>query len=306
MKKRRLIIIGILVVVAAVILSMNAKTLAKYVTDRISSYFIKSKDFYFTSDLLTVEESTYELSSWSGIGAFDVSFNIYSKDNELLYTESDIPYTITVDCPQDVICSPSSINGVLYQSSVNHSENININVSPQRIFIADEVVSVRVTAKSTSPYVKTLKAVFNYKVGKEGVTYEIKDEAGQAYLFLKVTNNMDYCTVREAFSTYSVGDRISSDDYRLLDSNNKKKCVSKYLNVSFSPNNVLLDTTSSIMDDITYTTTTINSISYINSLSYRVAPGSAFQIKFYKTNPLIDNTATVLTNNSILVVSTSD
>lgn len=305
MNKKRIMAI-VIALILGIFITYNIPSMAKFVTNKISSYFIKSKDFYFTSDLLTENNTSYRISTWSGVGSFSVSFNLYSKDNELLYTESDITYTLNVQCSSDVICSLSKDSGILYMNDNDHTDNIIINVSPRRVFLPDETVNIKVTAESTSPYKKTLKGEFNYLVEKNGVSYEIADEEGRAYLFLKVTNDIGYCIVKQDFDTYHVGDRISATDYRNLNSENKKKCVSKYLNVSFDPREVLLDSTSDIIKDSTYTTTNINGVNYINSFSYRIDPSSAFQIKFFKSDTLINNSTTNIGDDSVLSVNTSD
>ncbi len=305
MKKKKLTKIFLFILLFAVA-AYSVPAAAKYITDRITSNYLKTKSFYFTSDLLSERGVSYQIGTWSGVGPFNVSFNLYSKNNELLFSDSDIAYTVSFTCPSDVICSANKTSGTLYKADVNHEDNIIISVSPQRVYVADETLPISVTVNSTSPYEKELKAVFNYKVAREGVSYSIDDETGRAYLFLKVVNDIDYCTVVEAFTGHQVGDNISDSEYRTLSETNKNKCISKILNVSFDPQDVLLDSTSDVLKNATYTTTTINQISYINSFSYKLAPSSAFQIKFYKTNMTANNSSNNLDNNSIVRVNVSN
>ena len=300
MKKRRVVYI-VASIIVGVIFIMSIPSLAKYITDKIHSYFIRGKNFFFTSDLLNENTASYQIGTWSGVGQFSVAFNLYSKDNELLFTENDISYTVEVECSSDVVCTSSKSSGILYMSDVDHTDTITITVVPQRVFVADEVVNIKVTVQSTSPYEKTLKGEFNYLVGRDGVSYHIEDEVGRAYLFLKVTNDIDYCTVTENFSTYHVGDRLSSNEYRALNEADLGKCVSRYLNVSFNPSTVLLDSTSNILETSTYTTTVISGTNYINGFVYKIAPSSAFQIKFYKNNPTIN-----YENSSVLNISVTE
>ena len=304
MKRKNLKKIFLIVTLVA-IAAYTIPTAAKYITDRINSNYLKTQSFYFTSDLLNERNATYQIGTWSGVGAFNVSFNVYSKNNELLFSDSDITYTVTFECPTDVICSSNIQNGTLYKDDVTHESNIIINVSPQRVYVADEILTVKVTVKSTYPYEKELKGEFNYKVAREGVSFSIDDEVGRAYLFLKVVNDIDYCTVTEAFSSYSVGDNLTDEVYRSLSDTDKRKCTSKILTVSFNPSDALLDSTSDILKDSSYTTTVINGITYINSFTYKLAPSSAFQIKFYKTNMTANNSSNNLDNNSIVRVSVS-
>ena len=305
MKKKKLVKIFLAVVLGSIAI-YNVPTMAKYITDKIASNFLKTKSFYFTSDLLSDRNASYQIGTWSGVGPFNVSFNIYSKDNELLFSDSDITFTVSVTCPNDVICSLNKTSGTLYKNDITHQDNIVISVSPQRVFLPDETLTITAVVNSTSPYEKELTGEFNYKVAKEGVSYSIDDESGRTYLFLKVVNDIDYCTVREAFGSYSVGDNLSDTQYRALSPTDRGKCISKILNVSFNPQDVLLDNTSDIIADSTYTTTVINGTSYINSISYKLAPASAFQIKFYKTDMLANNSSTILTNDSIVRVTITE
>ena len=50
---------------------------------------------------------------------------------------------------------------------------------------------IKIYAKSTSPYVKTISAKFEYIAGKKGLTYEIEDEKNRTYLVFKITNAQD-------------------------------------------------------------------------------------------------------------------
>ena len=305
MKKRRIIII-ILALLIGILVAFNYKTMAKFVTDRITSYYLRSKNFYFSSNLLDPTNPTYQIGTWSGTGNFSVSFDLFSKDNQYLFSESDITYEITYQCSSDVLCSATKSAGTLYANDSNHSETITINIAPQRVFLADERVTINVTARSTSPYVKILRAQFIYIVGREGVSYEIADEANRTYLFLKVINDINYCTVITDFGDYEVGDHISNAEYRNLSEANKSKCISQYINVSFSPQQLLIDNTIELLKSATTTTQTINGVNYINSIRFPMNPDSTEAIKFYKINTTLDNTYPHGNNASIVTVTASN
>ena len=172
--------------------------------------------------------------------------------------------------------------------------------------MADERVTVNVTARSTSPYEKTIQARFVYVVGREGVSYEIDDEASRTYLLLKIKNDIDYCTVTQDFGDYSVGDILSDMEYRELNILDRNKCISKNISVSFNPSDLLIDNTGKIMDIASYNTTTINSINYINSISFAISPNSTESIKFYKKNITANYTYPNGNNPSIVTVVATD
>ena len=270
------LIIGIIIIVGTLIVS----TLAKYVIEEYHDYFLNAKNFYFTSNRLKKDNPTYLINNWSGVGSFNISFDLLAQKNELVYSPYDIPYTVSFVCPNDVTCSLSKTSGTIYESNTNHSDSVVLSVNPSRNYNENERLTIQLIATSTSPYIETIRATFEYVVGKQGVSYEIEDTANQVYLMLKITNAINYCRVNEAFLTYSVGDFIDNSVYRNLDPNDKPKCIGKKIDLSFDPNTLLLDTTDRIITNTNYGTTTINGVDYINSLSISIEPVSTIAIKF--------------------------
>ena len=281
-------------------------TFAKFVSVKYHNYFLDSKHFYFTSNRLTDNNALYRVNNWSGVGSFTISFDLLSLKNSYVYTDYDIPYTTSATCPNDVICQVDKPTGVIFTSSSSHSDTITISVSPQRSFNENERLTVHVVATSASPYVKTLTADFQYVVGKQGVTYEIEDSRNQPYLTLKVTNAISFCKVVTAFGDYTVNTQLDNSVYRLLNPIDKPKCVSQIINLQFDPNDLLLDTTSNIVDESTYSSTTIGGVAYINNLAFNIAPVSTVAIKFYKVDTSIDYTYPITNNTSAVTVTISD
>ena len=80
MKKRVRILLIVSFLIALAIFFYTNSSLSKYISDKISSYFIKSKDFYFTSNLLGEKKASYTIGSWSGVGPFSISVKVFSKD----------------------------------------------------------------------------------------------------------------------------------------------------------------------------------------------------------------------------------
>lgn len=289
-----------------VIVSFGVTTLARYVIEEFHGYYLNAKHFYFTSNRLKRDNPVYLVNNWSGVGSFNISFDILSQKNEYVYTEYDIPYTVTFDCPNDVTCSVDKPSSTVYSASSTHSDTVTLSINPSRAYNENEHLIIDVTAQSTSPYVETITARFEYVVGKQGATYEIDDEANQVYLHLKITNATNFCKVTEAFGNYSVNDLIDNSIYRTLSTIDQAKCISKYIDLSFNPNILLIDTTENIIDESTYTTTTLNGTDYINSLSTTIAPLSTVSIKFYKVNPANDYAYPFNNNTSIINVNIHD
>lgn len=305
-RKKKFHLKHILLFILVIIASFGVGTLAKYVLEEFHSYYINSKYFYFTSNRLKENNPLYQVNNWSGVGSFTISFDLLSEKNSLVYNDYDVPYTVSYTCPANVICSLDKESGTIYNTSETHSDTVVLSVNPQRTFTENESITIHLEAYSTAPYNKTISADFQYIVGKSGVTYEIEDEANRAYLILKITNAISYCTVVTAFDTYSVGDTIDNKIYRTLSDTNKAKCISQNITLNFNPNNLLIDTTNDITNTGSYSTTTIDGISYINQLSFPIIPVSTTAIKFYKTDTTANYTYPLENSTSIITVNIAD
>ncbi len=296
----------IILVMAILFLIFVGPILAKFVTDTYHSYYLSAKHFYFTSNRLKKNNPTYLVNNWSGVGSFNIDVGLSSTKNSLVYSNYDIPYTVRYVCPTGVTCSFNKNSGTIYGNDPNHADSVVLSVNPGRTYTENETLSIYIEASSTSPYVETIGAYFQYVVGKQGVTYEIEDEANRPYLMLKITSAINFCKVTTAFGNYSVNDIINSSTYATLSSENKLKCASKKIDLSFNPNTILLDTTSNIINQSTYTTQTISGVDYINTLSFGIGPVSTMAIKFYKVNPSNNYTYPYENNSSIITVNAHD
>ena len=304
MKMKKLSLKNILLfipVIAFVI--FGSFTLAKYVIQEFHGYYLNAKHFYFTSNRLKKNTATYLVNNWSGVGSFNISFDLLSLKNSYVYTDYDIPYTVSFICPSDVTCSLDKSEGIIYSASSTHSDTVTLSVNPTRSYSENERLEIYIEASSTSPYVETISANFKYVVGKQGITYEIEDEANRAYMVFKITNAINYCTVIEAFSDYTVGSYIESNVYRTLSNEDKDKCVGQSITINFDPNAIILDTTSNIVNKSTYGTTSIRGTDYINRLDFYVEPSSTLAIKFYKINTVPNYTYPIENDNSIVSVT---
>ncbi len=304
MKKKNIRIAIIIILV--IVLGFGVYTFARYAVQEYHDYYLNSKNFYFSSNRLTDKEPLYQINNWSGVGAFDISFDLLSMKNNLTFTDYDIPYVVWFECPSDVICSTSNGEGTVYASSINHSSTVTINVNPQREYNEQESMVIKIYAKSTSPYVKTLSATFEYIVGKKGLTYEIEDEKNRTYLVFKITNANNSCTITEAFDDYNVGDVIDNKTYRKLSKDNQSKCVSKYVTLAFDNDDVFFDNTSNVLKNAQYTTTDYNGVQYINSVRIPIDPLSSTALRFYKKDTTKNYTYPFDNNTSIISLNVED
>ena len=144
-KKRRLFPM-LAVLTALVLLSFTAVTGARYAMRQTHSGLADAREFYFTSDLLGEGDDVPEYHV-DPQAAFKVALYNYADDQRA--TSVNIPFEVTVE---NGTASPSS--GTL-EAPNGVSGQITITPDPDK-----SGAPITVTVRSTSPYVKTLKATF--------------------------------------------------------------------------------------------------------------------------------------------------
>lgn len=293
-KYRRIILIVMLIIA----LFPVGVTFSKYIYDKIKYYILEANHFYFNSDKLEDKGITYNINNWGGVDSFNIQFELNNHKNNLLTSDSDIAYDISVVCDNDVQCSISNDSGIIYKDEKTVSYDVIVN--PLRVFDTGESVNVKIEATSSSPYVKTLSGDFVITVGKKGVSYEIVDEPFQPYFMFNITNVIDKYTVIKEFDNYKVGDVISISTYKNLSDSNKKNCISAIITLEFDPNKVVVDTTSNIINNSEITNTFVNRVSYVSKIKFNVEATSSTSIRFYKKDKSIDYTYPYVNDTSII------
>ena len=303
MKRNMKISFKTIILILIILIVSFGITFSKFIKEEFHSYFLNAKHFYFTSNRLKKNNPTYLVNNWSGVGAFDISFDLLSTKNSLVYTDYDIPYEVSVQCPNDVNCTLDKTSGTVYKASLTHSDTVTLSVNPTRSYDEGDRLQIKITASSTAPYTETISATFEYVVGKKGITYEIEDEANRPYMVLKITNAITYCKVIQAFGSYQVNQLIDNSVYRGLSAADKAKCVGESITLDFDPNVVILDTTSNIVNTATIGNTNISGVDFVSRLNFYIEPVSTMAIKFYKKNTANNYTYPVNNNNSIITVT---
>ena len=302
--KRKLVLLYILII----ILILGSFTFARYAYMGIKNYFFQTKKFYFNCDKLSVGGSNIEMTNWSGVGEYSITFNMNSYANNLLYSEEDISYRIEYECSSNVTCSvvDNKTNGTIPSNRHTDSFTIIITVPTNTILHDQDRIELSVKAISTSPYKKTLKGTFALVVGYYGLSYEIEDSRNSPYLNIRITNTLDYYVVREAFGDYAVGNQIDINTYLALSASDRAKCTSSIVTLAFNPNQVLLDMTSNeYQNNVGINSQRINNHNYINSISFEIEAMSSKQVKFYKVDATQNYTYPNNNNNSIITVTYS-
>lgn len=294
MKKKYLIYLIIILILLVPI----GITFSKYLKQIISNYIFEANNFYFNSDKLKYGGKEYHINNWSGVDPFVIQFDLNNMKNNILSSTSDIAYNLSVTCDTDTTCSLNSTSGTIM--TTEKIDNLVLTITPSRTFLVNEEIEITVTANSLSPYQKTLRATFVIKVGTQGISYEIDDEVDSPYLNFGITNARSSYVVDTAFGTYSVGDEITSAVYTALSAENKAKCSSATITLAFDPAVVVLDTTSNITTNSTKLYTTVNNVSYISSITFKINALSSTSIRFYKKNASNDYTYPFVNQTSII------
>ena len=298
-KKKQIIILALIVLC----LLSFVIIFGRYVTNTINNFFVRSKEFYFYSDKLSEDNSVYQVDNWSGVDDYVITINMNSNNNNIKSATYDIGYNISYTCSDNAICQLSKTSGTILAST--NSDFFNLTITPNTQLSTGDRVVVEVEVNSTAPYKKTLKGKFTLVVGKEKLSYQITDDEQSPYMILSMTNTLSYYTVKEAFGSYTVGQKIDIDTYLALTDEEKKKCYSAIVRIEFDPNEILFDVTNSAYADATnITTTTIGGKTYISGFTISIDAISSREIRFYKVD--VSQDYTYPNNNNSIVTITSE
>ena len=250
-------IVLLIIFIIVIFLTPRFVSTAKYVYNAIHEHYLSSKDFYFSSDKLSINHTEYEITNnWSGAEPYVITVNMSSKQNDMSYTESDIDYSITYTCSDNVQCTLNKNTSTII-GTANHGVNedyFTVSISPNgnSALGEGEKAWIDITATSTSPYSQTISGKLILEVGSAEITYEIIDAVNQPYLTVNITNSQ------------SVGADIT---------------------LTYNPEIVLLDMTSrfrlsSTNDD----TQQLNGYAYLKSITSQVESLSTTTVRFYKND----------------------
>ena len=296
-KKQTIIIIAILLCFTSFVIVFG-----RYVTDSVNDFFLRSKEFYFSSDKLSEDKEIFQIDNWSGVDDYPILINLNSRKNNIQAASYDIGYDITYTCSSNAICQLSKTSGTI--SKDTNTDSFTVIITPNTQLDTGDKVNVEITATAKSDYTKTLKGKFTLVVGKEMLTYQITDAPDEPYMDLSLTNTLSYYIIKEDFGDYTANQKIDSDTYLGLTEEEKAKCYSSEVTIEFDPNEILLDVTSeNYKNAINVTTTTINGKNYINSITLDIDAISSVDLRFYKTDISKDYSYPNAENYSVVSVT---
>ncbi len=279
MKKNKIRKISVLVVVVLLVIfaSLSLFSFARYVGSSIWDYYLESNEFYFYSNQLNDDVNI--MGTWNG-GSVAFELLNYNEANEV--TQGNINYELECKILNDSTGNLScGLNGTTSSTYTGSIENIKIcrndtedsvdtssfneetcstrgytwiegNSSLVNFFevvSSDssqeiEYVEVEITAKSTSPYSKTLTGEFH---------------------LTKVESPQDIFIEHETYSTYE----------KLIISNHSAEPIEYILR---------WDASKLRISKGEYYNESYSSIGYINEVVFKVEKGQTIDFDFYKTN----------------------
>ena len=87
------------IVFLVIILIVTCSVFGRYIYYQAREAYFTSKAFYFTSDLLTLDNATYQYENWGGVDTYEINFDLYSYENTLLRLDDDLEYQLSCEIP---------------------------------------------------------------------------------------------------------------------------------------------------------------------------------------------------------------
>ena len=116
--------IAILIVTLITIITVITMTSGKYIYNSIWNYYLKSKGFYFESDLLDIVAKNNSMLKWDGS---DIYFSLKNSLNDKLISDYDISYKITCTVLGDesnyVDCLVNGTDSNVFNGNLSNRKN---------------------------------------------------------------------------------------------------------------------------------------------------------------------------------------
>jgi len=279
----------------------------RYIRNIVYNYILETRAFYFSSSVLGINGKNYSIVNWDGVNSYPLMIDLNNRKNDLKYTQMDITYNITANCPSTVTCTLSKTSSTIYYDEDEYStDSYILTVTPLHSFHEGETVVVSTSVESTSPYKKTMSATYTIGVQKSDFSYNIVDSVNSKYLTLNLVNSISYYEVSEDFGDYTTGDQIGLDEYAALTQTEKNKCFSAIVTVEYDPHDLFVDMTDSLYLNrlsTNYQEVTIDGYQYVSRFSFKVNAASSNSIIFYKDDLTQNYTYPITNSTSVITVS---
>lgn len=195
-KRKKLNKFKISIVVILILLSFAITVFGRYIYNSVREAYFTARQFYFSSDILTVNGSNYQYDNWGGTGTYAIEFELYSYLNSISKLDYDLGYTVTcstsdtdkirIGINSDDIDAPTTTTGTISYST--NISKVGIFVTPISEIEKNDSVTINVTASTSVPYQKTISCEFTLKAVTQGEnTYLIEDVVNRDYAILSLT-----------------------------------------------------------------------------------------------------------------------
>ena len=186
MKKNRIKRIRIFTIIILIFTIVLIPVFGRYVVKKIKYNLTNSKEIYFYSDKLQEKQAKYSV-YFEGLSSYSLPINLFTKKNELVGLNYDLPYEITYLCSDNAVCRLNKTSGKI--SSQTNSDEIVATITPNTAVINEnDEIELTITAKTTDGFKKELSAKFIFLVGRNEYNYQIDDKENSDFLTLGISN----------------------------------------------------------------------------------------------------------------------
>lgn len=126
-KRKKLNKFKVSIIIVLIVLTITIAVFGRYIYNTIRETYFLAEQFYFSSNILSVNGSNYTYNNWGGKDVYKIEFELYSYTNELTRLDYDLGYTVN--------CSTSDTDKIkirdkfrrCYCTNNNHRNNPCIN-----------------------------------------------------------------------------------------------------------------------------------------------------------------------------------
>ena len=278
-KQKKLNKLKVSIIVILIVLAITATVFGRYIYNSVREAYLTARQFYFSSNILTVNGSEYQYEDWGGLDVYEIPIELYSYNNALSKLNYDLDYSVTCTTDSDKIkCTVNSSDSSATSTgtgtipATTNTSIVTIFVTPLTTLSENETVTLEVTASTSVPYQKTISCEFTLKVKNQGgVTYSIEDVVNRDYALLKLINTEEVAT---------------------------------QVTLEFDPSVLRID-----MNDESYVNRVvandeIDENGYLETLTFSISGETIETVKFYKVNMAQDYSYTGVSGTSAITVTT--
>lgn len=262
-----------------IVLLLTVAVFGRYIYNSAREAYFTSKQFFFSSDILTADGANYQYDNWGGVDVYPIQIELYSYKNKLSRVDYDLNYTVTCESLSDKIsCSINTESGGTTATGVihatidgapNNTSRVTILVKPLAELTKGEIVKLKVSAKTEVPFEKEISCEFSLKIRTDSKSsYYIEDITNRDYALLNLVNGND---------------------------------TSTGVTLTFDPSKVRLDLNNEIYQD--YESIETDGNGYVKKIVFNMTAESTKNVKFYKVDKSQNYSYPGVSDTSIITVT---